>query len=652
MNFSPSNVFDIDRDYFPTELQLFQFRDKYSKFDYNLNRRENWIEAIRRSVDYLRELSGNKLSENDYNVIEESMLNMKAFPSMRLFANAGATARRDNTVLYNCSAVVIDCIDSMVEVLALGMSGSGVGYSVESRFVNQLPEVQYYRQMKPPSFLVVEDTTEGWLDAFTVGLTGWFKGYDLRFDYSNIRPAGAILYTKGGRASGHQVLADLLDYARDVILNAGGRKLTTLEVHDIITRIADISISGAIRRAALICHFDFDDESIRNCKSGRFWEYAPWRANSNNSAVWSSNNKTRKEAIEALHETLHGYSGEPGIYIRDNVNATALPTRDRSKLQSSLLNPCGERILRTTPKSKDGIGGGQFCNLSSAIARKEDTFETLAEKVRVATIIGTIQAIPTYFPNLRSTWTDNCNEERLIGVDINGLLDAEHLITAENLQVLKQLVLDTNKEYAKKLEINPAQDITCIKPSGNSSVLFDTSSGIHARWSPYYIRRTRLTTASPLYRVLQESGFTMYPENGTDVETTDKWVVEFPVKSPEGSITNGTRTALQQLEFWKLVKINWTTGNPSCTISYRRHEIEDIENWVYDNQDMIGGIAFLPYDDHIYPLAPYEAIDEDTYKEMVESQPKVLWELLTKYETEDHSTASRELACMSGVCEI
>jgi len=632
-----------DRYYIESNTQLFQFYDKYSRFNWSLERRETWEESVDRSVSFLIELSQNKLPQKDYVDIRNAMLNRDAFPSMRLFATAGEAARRDHSVLYNCSFISIDSLDSIAEVLALAMSGVGVGYSVEKRFVDKLPPVKYQYIMDPIYNFIIEDTTEGWLDAFSFGLDSWFNGEDAVYDYSQLRSVGAPLKIKGGRASGYEPIKDLLDFTRTIILNAVGRKLSTVEVHDIVTKIGDVGMSGAIRRAALLALFDFDDLEMRNCKAGNFWDTSPWRMNANNSAVWPNQKLTRKEIQLVLDNMFDGETGEPGIFRRINAVNTAPKNRDIAKLKDVGLNPCAEIYLRPQ----------QFCNLSSAIARKTDTYEDLMNKIRIATIIGTIQSMATNFPNLRPIWKENCEEERLLGVDINGILDAEHLMTEKNLREFRDYAVFVNKLYAGVLGINQSASVTCVKPSGNSSLLFDTSAGIHARWSEYYIRRFRIEKSSPLYAVLNASGIELVPAVGQDSQTATTYVFGLPVAAPEGSVTNGERGAIEQLEFWKLIKLNWTTHNPSCTITYRAHEKELIIDWVYKNQDIIGGISFLPYNDHIYKQAPYEAITKEEYDYLVATTPGIMFGLLSSYEDTDHTTAGQELACFAGgVCEL
>lgn len=632
-------AFDDDDRYFQNPLQKFQFYDKYSRFSYEKNRRETWEEAVQRAVNYLRELSKNKLPEQDYLRIQTAMLNMDAFCSMRLFAMGGEAARRNGASIYNCAYLAIDSIDAMCEVLILSMAGCGVGYSVEHQYVRKLHIVQPQVNAEPYEW-TIGDSTEGWVESFRYGLQKWYQGEDVVFDLSLIRPAGTPLKTKGGRASGPQPLRELLDFARKTILNAQGRKLTPLEVHDIITKIGDCAVSGGTRRAAQISLFDFDDSEMLNCKTDGFWAYAPQRANANNSAVWPDENLTLEQVDAIMRPMLESGSGEPGIFRRANANKH-IP--DRRKPDPHFGgNPCMEIFLRDQ----------ECCNLTQAILRPNDTYETLQEKVEIATIIGTIQSMETNFPGLRPQWEQNSIEERLLGVDITGQMDNPGVLTETNFQKLKKFSVNVNDYYAKLLGINPSAAITCVKPSGNSSILFDCSAGLHGRYAPYYIRRVRINAHSPVRHVLEDSGIPLFPEIGQEYTTATTLVAEFPVQAPEGAITIDQLSALEQMEHWLKNKIYWTEHNPSVTITYRPEEIDTIIQWVFEHQGLIGGMAFLPYSNKFYDLAPYEAITEDEYYNMRDRLPDIDWSLLWKYEQTDMTTSAQELACMSGLCEI
>jgi ribonucleoside-triphosphate reductase (thioredoxin) len=639
----PSTVreaFEISNKYFPTPLQAFQFYDKYSRYDYSKGRRETWVETVDRATSYLKELSENKLSEPEYDRIRKFILEMKATPSMRLLAMAGDAARRNNICIYNCSYQAIDSIDAWVEGLIISMCGCGVGFSVEKKYVNQLPIVK--KQVKKIGWTpihVIEDTTEGWATALKFGLETWYKGEDLSMDYSLIRPAGTPLKVKGGQASGPEPLKNLLDFARETILGAQGRKLTPLECHDIMCAVGQAAVSGGVRRTAMISLFDWDDEEMRNCKNG--YDFPQIRWNANNSAVWPED--ITDEAIrQQMVEMDAGQRGEPGIFNRAAANALR---PDRRSMADFGTNPCGEINLRD----------GEFCNLSITIARADDTLETLKEKVEVATIIGTIQSMALNFPGLRQKWVDNCSEERLLGVDINGQLDCPLLVNDDGtiMEALKAHAVEINKEYAARLGINQSASVTCVKPSGNSSQLFNCSSGLHARWSPYYIRRVRVGRTSPLFSVLQDAGVPLKPENGSTADNAITWVASFPVRSPEGAITKRGRSAIEQCEYWLKVKKHWTEHNPSVTITYYPDEMEALTDWVVAHKDLIGGMSFLPASEAKYEQMPYEEIDEVTYHEMAKNFPSHIdFSRITIYEQRDTTTAAQEVACVSGACDI
>lgn len=759
------------------QLQQLQFIDKYARWNHEEGRRETWEEAVTRASDFLRELSQNKLDESDYETIHNAMLNMEAFCSMRLFAMAGEAGRRNNLSLYNCAALGIDSIDAFCEVMLLSMNGCGVGFSVENRFISRLPVIAPKFARTAKSTYVVADDTEGWVDAFRTGLHYWFDGDDIEFDYSLIRPAGAVLMTKGGRASGFLSLKELLDYSRKVIRENKGKQLTPIQVHDIVTKIADCVVSGGVRRSATLSLFDETDTEMLHAKDNGWWKISPQRSNANNSVV-INRKLTRDEISKYMHIMHNGGSAEPGLMFRLNVNRMN-PTRRKDR-DDWLYNPCfspdtliqtkkgvyrikdlvGESVevwngkqwvvvdnFRVTNKDQPGVelelesgdtivvtsyhsvilsDGSrklaqdvevgdelmpsrlatnsyeqtnfktkvkktsyrfldgdvycctepnrheislacgvqigqcaeinlrpmQTCNLTQSIVRSNDTFKSLAQKVRIATIIGTIQSMATRFPGMRDKWRENCEEERLLGVSLDAQADNPSLLTEETMRRLRKIATDTNRDYAEKLGINQSAAITCVKPGGNSSLLFDCSSGLHSRWSKYYIRRMRINANSPIRKMLEQSGFKLHPENGQDYDTANTMVVEFPVKSPDGAITNDDRTALDQLEWWRRNKVFWTNHNPSATITYTSDELEQIIDWLYENQSIIGGLSFLPKDEHDYPLAPMESITKRQYDKMVKKLPEIDFDLLQQIEFEDRTTSASELACFGGTCLI
>lgn len=624
--------------YFPSPLQKFQFFDKYSRFNYELGRRETWIETVDRSVDFLHELAGDRLPAETYARIRRAILEMRSMPSMRLLAMAGAAARRNNIAIYNCSYQPVESIDSFVEALTISMSGCGVGYSVESRYVENFPRVK--RQTgKQRELLVVEDSAEGWANALRMGLETWFEGSDIRFDLSQLRPAGAALKTKGGRASGPEPLRVMLDFVRSRILARQGSFLRPIDAHDMMCAVGNAAVSGGVRRTAMISLFDYDDDEMRLCKNGDFERENNQRWNANNSAVWPGGGLTQVEFMHQFLEMVESGRGEPGIFNRESA-LTMRPERRREAEFGT--NPCGEILLRPF----------QFCNLSAAVARKEDTFESLRDKVEVATIIGTIQSLATYFPGLRPHWKQNCDDERLLGVDITGQMDSPIAQDAEVKAQLRQIAVDVNRQTAAALGINQSAAITCVKPSGNSSQLLDCSSGLHARWAPYYVRNVRVATHSPLYKVLRDASVPMDPENGQTPENANTWVIHFPVKAPEGSVTRQDRSAIQQCEFWLQNKLHWTEHNPSCTITYRPDEVLDLMKWVWEHRDQIGGLSFLPAFDAKYDNMPYVEITREEYEQRVAAFPEIDFSKVYRYEEEDLTNAAQELACSSGYCEI
>lgn len=631
-------VFAEAAQYFPTPIQQFQFFDKYSRFSHELGRRETWIETVRRSVDFLRELAGGKLPESTLDEIRDAILKMEAMPSMRLLAMAGDPARRTNIAIYNCSFLAVDSTDAFVEALIISMAGCGVGFSVERVHTDQLPRVDRQQPHLGKHRLVVGDSAEGWAEALRTGLISWFTGGDVEFDYSSIRPAGTVLKTKGGRASGPEPLRRMLDFIKAKILSRQGSRLRPVDAHDIMTVIGDCVVQGGVRRTAMISLFDFDDRDMETCKFGEFWKTNPQRCNANNSAVWPEERLTQAEIARLLLEMDRSGTGEPGIFVRRN-SRNGRPPR-RADYAYFGTNPCGEIVLRSN----------QFCNLTIAVARAGDSLQDLERKVRVAAIVGTIQSTATHFPGLREKWAKNCEEERLLGVDVTGQMDRP--LTVDEAEHLKAVAVRANAETADLLGINRSAAVTCVKPSGNSSVLLGCSPGINPRWSKFQIRNVRVATTSPVFKVLEECGVPMDPENGQSAETATTYVAHFPVKAPDGAKTRHDISAVDQCEYWLLNKRHWTEHNPSCTITYRPDELIPLMQWIFDHQDEIGGMAFLPASDAVYQQMPNVEITEDEYNRLTREFPTIDFSLLAKYEQEDATTAAQELACISGACHI
>jgi ribonucleoside-diphosphate reductase alpha chain len=630
--------------YFSNQLSEYVFYTTYARWMPEKNRRETWLEAIDRYVGFMRENLGDKLKAEEYAEIRQYMLEMKALGSMRLLWSAGKACRKTNVTAYNCSYVAPTKWQDFAEVMYILMNGTGAGYSVEHQNVEMLPMIKK-QSGAPAETFVVPDSREGWCDAFALGLKTWSEGRDIVFDYSQVRPQGARLGTMGGRASGPGPLKALLDFSRERMLARQGRRLSTLDVHDILCKTGEVVVAGGVRRSALISLSDLDDELMRSAKNGQFYLTHPERAMANNSAVYNQKPTVTEFLVEWVN-LVTSQSGERGIFNRGALK-NQLPAR-RWKIfepdaQFSGTNPCGEIVL----KSK------QFCNLSEVVARFEDTEESLLDKVRIATILGTYQATLTHFPYLSKEWKKNCEEEALLGVSITGQWDSPVLRNAQMLRKMKEVAIETNRKYAARFGINPSTCITTSKPSGNGSQLFNSSSGAHPRHAPYYIRRVRIEQHNPIFRMLKDMGVPYHPEVGQTSETASTYVLEFPIKAPKGSIYKNDLTALQQLEYWKMLKENYTEHNPSTTISVGEDEWLQVGNWVYENWEIIGGLSFLPRSNHVYRLAPYEEITAAQYEEMAAKFPNIDFSKIVLYEYDDAAvTSSKELACTSGVCEI
>lgn len=639
-----TEAFDVNAKYFDNPIQRFQALDKFARFIPEKGRRENWEETVDRTVNFFRE----HCQENSYSVdndtwesLKDSLLNLKAAPSMRCVQMAGPALKRCQVGVYNCAFQFLQNTKDMAEELYILMQGTGVGFSVEAEFaVEKFPRVK--RQKKNQTSLpvhVVEDSTEGWCNAYKLGLDTWFNGEDIEFDYSQIRKEGTPLKVKGGKASGPGPLKDLLEFARNRILAKQGRYLSSLDLHDINCYAHRIVKMGGVRRASGISLSDLKDNEMRDCKRGEFWNINDQRNQANNSAVYAE----KPSDIEWMEEWLalaKSGSGERGIFNRGALK-DQFPKRRKYNGHLFGTNPCGEIILRHK----------QFCNLSIAVIRPEDTLEEIKEKVKLATIWGTLQSTMTNFNYIGDEWKKNSEEERLLGVDLLGFLDhslfQNNDLAASTLKELRDLVNDTNAQWAAKLGINVSAATTCIKPSGDSSVLFATAAGFKGHHGRYYVRRTRSSPSNPVAQMLKEAGVpchTDYDGNGL--------VLEWPMKSPENGVLLRDQTALSQLEQWKTFKTSWTEHNPSVTIYVRDNEWVTVGKWVYDNWDIIGGLSFLPYDGGIYHLAPYEEITEEDYKARMESFPKINWAKLVQYEVEDMTDLQHQFACTGDKCTL
>ena len=647
IGFVPEKIKELvatSKKYFRNPLAEFVYYRTYARWITEEGRRETWIETVDRYINFMRENLGSKLTEGEYVEVREAILNQETMPSMRLLQFAGQAAQRTNVCAYNCSFIAPKCFQDFAEIMYISMCGTGVGWSVESENIQALPQIKKQTGKVLPVY-IVPDSKEGWADAFAFGLKTWFEGLDVSFDYSLIRPAGSILKTMGGKSSGPNPIRGLLEFSRERILRKQGRHLTNLDAHDIICKIGECVVAGGVRRSAMISLSDLDDEAIRDAKKGQFYNTEGQRMLANNSAVYN----TRPSAEEFLDEwtaLVKSGSGERGIFNRGGLVKT-LPKRRLDQFKNAEFpswgtNPCGEIILQSK----------QFCNLSEVVARAEDTAETLLRKIRIAVILGTYQATLTYFPYLSPEWKKNCERERLLGVSITGIWDCKLVRDPQILQKLKQACIETNIKYAKRFGVAQSTCITCIKPSGTVSQLVDCASGMHPRHAPYYIRRIRISSTDALFKLLKDQGVPYYPEVGQTIENATTYVLEFPVKASEHAIYRDNLTALDQLVHWRVVKENYTEHNPSVTISVGEDEWVNVANWVYENWELVGGLSFLPRSNHVYQLAPYEAITKEKYEEMLLKVGDLDFSKIVTYEKVDETEVKNELACVAGLCEV
>lgn len=642
-----TEAFDRDKKFFSEPAQLLNFYDKYSRYNWDLGRRETWNETVDRAVDHLRweveqHMDGRGgLSEDLYSEIHSAILNLEVMPSMRLLAMAGPAAQRNSMALYNCSYLPVKDIQSFVEAMHISMAGCGVGFSVEREYVEQFPRIKRQRKNQDIPTHVVDDSTEGWAETLRLGLEAWWDGRDIKFDYTFVRPYGAPLKTKGGRASGPEPLRVMMDFLRTTIIARQGSFIRTTDAHIMMCAVGEAAVQGGVRRTAMISLFDWDDHEMRNIKSSANMNPLLW--NANNSAVWPED-VSDVDIMQQMLDMIKTRSGEPGIFSRTNAQRTKPKRRKKAAFGT---NPCGEIMLRPYG----------FCNLSQAVSRPGDTEEDLARKVRLATIIGTIQSLSTRFPGLRDDWKKNAEEERLLGVDLTAQVDCELLRPgAEGGDRLRSWLatyaVEVNAEFAEILGIEPSAAISCNKPAGNSAEVLNSSNGIHGRHAPYYMRRYTIGAHTPIFKVLKDAGIPMEPQVGSDSETATKWIVSIPKKSPDGAPVKADLGAVDQCEFWLLNKENWTEHNPSCTITYRADEVVDLVAWVVKNKDKIGGLSFFPASDAIYAQAPFEEITQEQYEELIAEFPDVDYSQIYVHELEDMTTAAQELACFAGSCEV
>jgi len=621
------------------QYQQFIHKSRYARWMPEEKRRETWEETVQRYVDFWvnRGQLDKKTAKRLYNGIHS----LKVMPSMRCMMTAGEALDKDNVAGFNCSYLHIDSPRSFDELMYVLMCGTGVGFSVERNFINKLPMVAESFH-KTDSMIVVSDSKIGWASAFRELIAMLYAGKVPQWDVSKVRPAGARLKTFGGRASGPEPLVDLFNFCIEVFTKATGRKLTSIECHDICCKIADIVVVGGVRRSALISLSNLSDPRMAKAKMGDWWRSEGHRRLANNSVAY-----TEKPDFESfLSEMQNMYeskAGERGIFSRVAAQKIAARNGRRDPEQDFGTNPCSEIILRSN----------QFCNLSEVVVRANDTKATLKEKVELAAIIGTLQATLTDFRYLRKLWQRNTEEEALLGLSLTGIMDhkvlSDDIISAKWLEDLKDVAIKTNKAWAKKLGINQSVAITCVKPSGTVSQLVDSASGIHPRFSKHYIRRVRSDAKDPLAQFMSAGGFPVEQ----DIMSPASLVYSFPVKSPETSVTVKQVGAMEQLKLWKAYQNHWCEHKPSITVYYTDDEFLEVAQWIWNNFDLCSGISLLPVSDHVYQQAPYEDISEEKYQELVQQMPVgVDWNDLEHFEQEDNTTGSQELACVGGACEI
>ena len=622
------------------QYQQFIHKSRYARWIPEHSRREEWHETVNRYVDFWKDRE--QINEKEALKLFNAIHNLEVMPSMRCMMTAGKALDKDNVAGFNCSYLHIDSPRSFDELMYVLMCGTGVGFSVERNFINKLPEIaESFHQTD--SLIVVSDSKIGWASAFRELIAMLYAGKIPQWDVSRVRGSGERLKTFGGRASGPEPLVDLFNFCVEVFQKAKGRKLTSIECHDVCCKIADIVVVGGVRRSALISLSNLSDQRMSKAKSGDWWRNEGHRRLANNSVAYTE--KPDFESFLSEMQTMYeSKAGERGIFSRVAAQKIAGRNGRRDADHEFGTNPCSEIILRSN----------QFCNLSEVVVRADDTLATLKKKVETAAIIGTLQATLTDFRYLRNLWKRNTEEEALLGLSLTGIMD--HPVigvssdkTAQWLEELKLVAIKTNKKWAEKLGINQSVAITCVKPSGTVSQLVDSASGIHPRFSKHYIRRVRSDAKDPLAQFMSTAGFPVEQ----DTMSPASLVYSFPVKSPRTSTTVKQVGAMQQLALWKTYQNSWCEHKPSITVYYTDDEFLQVAQWIWDNFDICSGISLLPVSDHVYQQAPYEDITAEKYKELVEAMPKdVDWSDLEQYEMEDNTTGSQELACVGGACEI
>lgn len=625
---------------FPSVYEEFIYKSRYARWIDIEKRRENWDETVLRLIDYYKS-STNLEDDFPYEDLYDAIYNLEVMPSMRALMTAGPALDRCHVPSYNCAYLPVDSPRSFDEAMYILMCGTGVGYSVETDYIKQLPRISEQFE-ETDTVIIVADSKEGWAKAFRELITLLIAGQIPKWDMSKVRPEGARLKTFGGRASGPEPLVRLFRFTVDMFVKAAGRRLTSLECHDLMCKIAEIVVVGGVRRSAMISLFDCTDDRMSTAKSGAWWESNSQRRLANNSAVYENRKPDVGFFMKKWKELYDSKSGEPGIFSRYACQEIAKRSGRRNPEFAFGTNPCSEIILRPF----------QFCNLTEVVVRDYDTIEELERKCRIAAILGTIQSSFTDFRYLRKIWKDTCDEERLLGVSLTGICDNIKIFRQpEVLEKLKSIVVQTNVEWANRLGINPSVATTCVKPSGTVSQLVNASSGIHPRHSDYYLRTVRADNKDPLTQFLKDQG--VYWEEDVMAKDTTS-VFYFPVKSPDHSITRDKMGALESLDLWQHFQDDWCEHKPSATINVKEHEWMEVAAWVYKNFDELSGVSFLPHDGGSYQQAPYQEITQEQYEDWLKTHPTPVidWGKLSEYENEDNTTGSQELACTGNVCEI
>jgi len=631
----------MNNNYLPTDYQTFIATSRYARWLEGEGRRETWGETVDRYVD---NIMVPKMGDDSYTKsLRDAILNLEVMPSMRALMTAGPALDRDNTAGYNCSYLPVDDPKSFDEAMFILLCGTGVGFSVERQYVKKLPDVPD-NLFQSDTTVIVKDSKEGWAKSLRQVIALLYSGEIPQWDVSKVRPAGAKLKTFGGRASGPAPLVDLFNFVIRVFANAKGRKLSSIECHDIMCKIGEVVVVGGVRRSAMISLSNLSDDRMRHAKSGSWWENDPQRALANNSVSYTE----KPDAVSFMREWMslvESGSGERGIFNRQASIAQSKKNGRRDPNHEFGTNPCSEIILRPY----------QFCNLTEVVVRATDTVDTLERKVRMATILGTIQSSYTKFPYLRKVWQNNTEEERLLGVSLTGIMDNPLMTTANNglektLEHLKTIAVATNAEWAERLGIPASTAITCVKPSGTVSQLVDSSSGIHARHSEYYIRTVRGDNKDPLTQFMKDQGIPNEPDVFKPDQTT---VFSFPMKAPAGATVTSDLSAIDQLKMWLAYQRSWCEHKPSVTINVKSDEWFSVGAFVYENFDEMSGVSFLPYNEHTYQQAPYQEVGKSDYEMLLSCMPDSIdWSKLSEYEVEDNTAGSQTLACSGDSCEI